>query len=99
MIPAAFDYIKPSTVEDAVAALAEAGDEGKVLAGGQSLLPVLRLRLAAPSLLVDLGGLPQLRGIRTDGDMIAIGSMTTHSAVAASGIPLLAQASTMRATV
>jgi carbon-monoxide dehydrogenase medium subunit len=92
MIPAAFDYIRPSTVEDAVNALAEAADEGKVLAGGQSLLPVLRLRLAAPALLVDLGGLPQLRGIRSDGDSVVIGAMTTHADVAASGIPLLAQA-------
>ncbi len=89
MIPVAFDYIKPSTVEDAVNALADAGDEGKVLAGGQSLLPVLRLRLAAPALLVDLGGLPQLRGIREEGDMLAIGAMTTHAELAAS--PLLAQ--------
>lgn len=92
MIPAAFDYIRPSTVEDAVAALAEAGDEGKVLAGGQSLLPVLRLRLAAPSLLVDLGGLAQLRGIHADGDMFAIGAMTTHAELAESGLPLLAKA-------
>ncbi len=92
MIPAAFDYIRPSTVEDAVNALADAGDEGKVLAGGQSLLPVLRLRLAAPALLVDLGGLSQLRGIREDGDMIAIGAMTTHAELAASSVPLLSQA-------
>ncbi len=92
MIPAAFDYICPSTVEDAVAALAEAGDEGKVLAGGQSLLPVLRLRLAAPSLLVDLGGLAQLRGINVVDDAYVIGAMTTHAELAASDVPLLAQA-------
>ncbi|GIH05675.1 carbon-monoxide dehydrogenase medium subunit [Rhizocola hellebori] len=91
MIPAAFDYIRPSTVEDAVNALADAGEEGKVLAGGQSLLPVLRLRLAAPALLVDLGGLSQLRGIREDGDMLVIGAMTTHAELAASSVPLLAQ--------
>jgi carbon-monoxide dehydrogenase medium subunit len=92
MIPVSFDYMKPSTVEDAVNALADASDEGKVLAGGQSLLPVLRLRLAAPALLVDLGGLPQLRGIRSDGDTVAIGAMTTHAELAAAGIPLLSQA-------
>jgi carbon-monoxide dehydrogenase medium subunit len=92
VIPAAFDYIRPSTVEEAIAALAEAGDGGKVIAGGQSLLPVLRLRLAAPSLLVDLGGLAQLRGIRADGDMFAIGAMTTHAELADSGLPLLAKA-------
>jgi len=99
VIPSAFDYLKPSTVEDAVAALAEAGDEAKVLAGGQSLLAVLRLRLAAPSLLVDLGGLDQLRGIRIDGDQLAIGAMTTHAEVASSAevraaAPLLALATT-----
>jgi len=95
MIPASFDYLKPSTVEDAVAALAEAGDEAKVLAGGQSLLPVLRLRLAAPTLLVDLGGLAQLRGVRDEGDSLVIGAMTTHAELASSdavrsGAPLLA---------
>ncbi|MGH3682435.1 MAG: FAD binding domain-containing protein, partial [Natronosporangium sp.] len=67
MIPAAFDYLRPATVEDAVAALAEAGEEAKVLAGGHSLMPVLRLRLASPTLLVDLAGLAQLRGVRTEG--------------------------------
>ena len=97
MIPVAFDYLKPSTVDDAVAALTGAGDEAKVLAGGQSLLPVLRLRLAAPSLLVDLGGLAELRGARLDGDTLVVGAMTTHAEVARSGLiraeaPLLAQA-------
>jgi aerobic carbon-monoxide dehydrogenase medium subunit len=86
MIPATFDYLRPSTVEDAVAALAEAGDDAKLLAGGQSLLPVLRLRLAAPALIVDLGGLSQLRGIRVDGDDLVVGSMTTHAEVAASDV-------------
>jgi aerobic carbon-monoxide dehydrogenase medium subunit len=89
VIPVAFDYLRPSTVDDAVAALAEAGDEAKVIAGGQSLLPVLRLRLAAPSLLVDLGGMPQLRGVRDGGDTLVIGAMTTHHEVASS--PLVAQ--------
>jgi carbon-monoxide dehydrogenase medium subunit len=78
MIPAAFDYVAPTTVDDAVRALAEAGEDGKVLAGGQSLLPVLRMRLAAPSKLVDLGRIPELRGIRDEGDKLVIGSMTTH---------------------
>jgi aerobic carbon-monoxide dehydrogenase medium subunit len=83
MIPVGFDYLRPATVEDAVAALAEAGDEAKVLAGGQSLMPVLRLRLNAPSLVIDLGGLAQLRGVRTEGDTLVIGAMTTHAEVAA----------------
>jgi carbon-monoxide dehydrogenase medium subunit len=78
MIPAAFDYIAPTTVDEAVRALAEAGDDGKVLAGGQSLIPVLRMRLAAPTKLIDLGRIPQLRGVRDDGDAIVIGAMTSH---------------------
>ena len=78
MIPAAFDYVAPSTVDDAVRALSEAGEDAKVIAGGQSLLPVLRMRLAAPSKLVDLRNVAQLRGIREDGDHLVVGSMTTH---------------------
>ena len=78
MIPAKFDYVKPSSVEDAVAALVQGGDDAKILAGGQSLIPVLRLRLAAPSVLIDLGGIAELRGIREDGDRIAFGAMTSY---------------------
>jgi len=78
VIPAKFDYVKPSSVQDAVAALAEGGEDAKIIAGGQSLLPVLRLRLAAPSLLVDLGGIAELKGIRDDGDGIVIGAMTPY---------------------
>ena len=57
MIPASFDYVRPGSVDEAVRALAEAGEDAKVLAGGQSLIPVLRLRLAAPSTVIDLGGI------------------------------------------
>ena len=78
MIPAAFDYVAPSTVDDAVRALSEAGEDAKVIAGGQSLLPVLRMRLAAPSKLIDLGRVAALRGVREEGDFLVIGSMTTH---------------------
>jgi carbon-monoxide dehydrogenase medium subunit len=78
VIPAPFDYVRPSTVDEAVQALASAGEDAKVLAGGQSLLPVLRMRLAAPTTLVDLGRIPELRGIREDGDALVIGAMTTH---------------------
>ncbi|MPZ80161.1 MAG: xanthine dehydrogenase family protein subunit M [Actinophytocola sp.] len=78
MIPAAFDYVAPTTVDDAVRALAEAGEDAKVIAGGQSLLPVLRMRLAAPSKLIDLGKVAELRGVREDGDSLVIGAMTTH---------------------
>jgi carbon-monoxide dehydrogenase medium subunit len=86
MIPAAFDYVRPASVADAVAALAAAGDEAKILAGGQSLLPVLRLRLAAPTTVIDLGGVAQLRGITVEGDELVIGSMTTHAEVVASDL-------------
>ncbi|QWF78235.1 FAD binding domain-containing protein [Amycolatopsis sp. CA-230715] len=78
MIPSAFDYTAPSTVDEAVRALAEAGEDAKVLAGGQSLLPVLRMRLAAPTTLVDLGKIAELRGVTEDGDALVIGAMTTH---------------------
>ncbi|WP_370971791.1 xanthine dehydrogenase family protein subunit M [Amycolatopsis sp. cg9] len=78
MIPAPFEYVRPSTVDEAVQALASAGEDAKVLAGGQSLLPVLRMRLAAPTTLVDLGRVAELRGVREDGDALVIGSMTTH---------------------
>lgn len=78
MIPPAFEYTRPHSVDEAVRALAEAGDEAKVLAGGQSLLPLLRLRLAFPELVVDVGRIPGLRGVREDGDRLVIGALTTH---------------------
>lgn len=78
MIPASFDYARPETVDEALRALADGGEEAKVLAGGQSLLPILRLRLAFPELLVDVGRVAELRGVREDGDSLAIGAMTTH---------------------
>ncbi|BAH53289.1 FAD binding domain-containing protein [Rhodococcus opacus] len=78
MIPSTFDYVAPTSVEQAVAALAEAGEDAKILAGGQSLLPVLRLRLSSPSTLVDLGRIAELRGVREDGDAVVIGAMTTY---------------------
>jgi aerobic carbon-monoxide dehydrogenase medium subunit len=81
MIPAEFDYVRAESVEDAVAALAEHGDEAKVLAGGQSLLPLMRLRLATPDVVVDVGRLSQLRGVREDGDALVIGALTTHHEV------------------
>ena len=82
MIPAAFDYEAPASVDEALQVLAGAGDrEVKVLAGGQSLMPVLRLRLAAPELVVDLGRIAELRGVRDDGDAVVIGAMTTHDDV------------------
>jgi aerobic carbon-monoxide dehydrogenase medium subunit len=80
MIPAKFDYVRPSSVGDAVRALDEGGEDAKAIAGGQSLLPLLRLRLAYPELLVDLGGLG-LSGVRDEGDTLLIGALTTHDQV------------------
>jgi aerobic carbon-monoxide dehydrogenase medium subunit len=78
VIPAQFDYAAPATIEEALSALAEAGEDAKVMAGGQSLLPVLRMRLNVPSVVIDLGRIESLRGIKDDGDSIVIGAMTTH---------------------
>jgi carbon-monoxide dehydrogenase medium subunit len=78
MIPAPFDYQRPESLAEAIEQLNSAGDDGKLLAGGQSLLPILRLRLADPSTLIDLARVPELHGVRDDGDAIVIGAMTTH---------------------
>lgn len=86
MIPAAFDYTAPASLAQAINALGSDSEEIKVLAGGQSLIPVLRLRLAAPTLLVDIGRIPELRGITDEGDVLVIGAMTTHAEVADSDL-------------
>ncbi|MGH3346585.1 MAG: FAD binding domain-containing protein [Nocardioides sp.] len=86
MIPAQFEYVAPTSVEDALAALAEHGDDAKIIAGGQSLLPVLRMRLNAPEMVIDLGRIESLRGIRDDGDAVVIGAMTTHHDVRTSDV-------------
>jgi carbon-monoxide dehydrogenase medium subunit len=89
VIPAAFAYARPTTVEEALRVIAEGGDDVKVLAGGQSLIPVMRLRLAAPELVVDLTRVEELRGVREEGDQLVVGAMTTHADVLTD--PLLAQ--------
>ncbi|GIF64547.1 carbon-monoxide dehydrogenase medium subunit [Asanoa ishikariensis] len=81
MIPPSFDYAAPTTVDEAVGVLRDAGEDAKVIAGGQSLIPLLRLRFAAPSTLVDLGGIAELRQVREDGDALVIGAMVTHASV------------------
>ncbi|MGC9539442.1 FAD binding domain-containing protein [Streptomyces sp. UG1] len=81
MIPPAFDYARPTSVDEAVRVLADGGEDAKVLAGGQSLLPLLRMRLAFPELLVDLGRVPELRGVREDDGTLVIGAMTSHHQV------------------
>lgn len=92
MIPAPFDYHAPQTVDEALRLLADLSGSGadvKVLGGGQSLLPVLRLRLAAPEVVVDLSRVAGLSGVRDDGDAVVVGAMTTHDEVASD--PLLRQ--------
>jgi carbon-monoxide dehydrogenase medium subunit len=81
MIPAAFDYVCPSTVDEAVAALVAGGEDAKVLGGGQSLLPVLRLRMGAPSVVVDTTRIDEMKGISDTGEAIVIGGGVTHHAV------------------
>ncbi|MFH8463182.1 FAD binding domain-containing protein [Streptomyces sp. NPDC017991] len=83
MIPPAFEYVRPTSVDDAVRTLAGAGEDAKVLAGGQSLLPLLRMRLAFPELVVDVGRIPGLRGVREEADAVVIGALTTHHDVIA----------------
>ena len=81
MIPAPFDYVAPTSVQEALAALAEAGEDAKVLAGGQSLLPILRMRLNTPEKVIDLGRIEELKGIRDEGDHLVVGAMTTYADV------------------
>ena len=78
MIPAQFDYLAPSTLDEAVGILAQHPDEAKVLAGGHSLIPAMKLRLATPQILIDLGRIKDLSYIREDNGQIRIGAMTTH---------------------
>jgi carbon-monoxide dehydrogenase medium subunit len=97
MIPAAFDYVRAGSVEEAISLIGEHGDEAKFLAGGHSLLPLMKLRLAQPSVLVDIGRVNDLSYIRDAGDHIAIGALTRHMDVETSDmlrqhVPLLAHA-------
>ncbi len=98
MIPGSFDYHRPKSVREAVALLADLGEEARPLAGGHSLIPMMKLRLATPDHLVDLGGIGDLKGIRADGGDIVIGAMTTQheiigSELLAARIPILAETS------
>lgn len=89
MIPASFAYARPTTVDEALQAIAAGGEDVKIMAGGQSLIPVMRLRLAAPETVVDLTKVTELRGVREDGDSLVIGAMTTHTDILRD--PLIAQ--------
>lgn len=97
MIPGAFDYLAPQSVEETVALLAEHGDDAKILAGGQSLIPAMRFRLAAPALLIDINKLTDLEYVREENGRLAIGALTREmmleeSAAVARAYPLLADA-------
>jgi aerobic carbon-monoxide dehydrogenase medium subunit len=97
MIPAAFAYARPTTIDEALQAVASGGEDVKIMAGGQSLIPVMRLRLAAPETVVDLTRVAELRGVREEEDVIVIGAMTTHSDVLSDPLigryaPLIAEA-------
>jgi len=98
MIPAAFTYHRPTSVPEAISLLAQLGEGCRTLAGGHSLIPMMKLRLATPEHLVDLAGIAELKGIRTDGDDIVVGAMTTQHDLIASEllstrIPLLRETS------
>jgi carbon-monoxide dehydrogenase medium subunit len=86
MIPSAFEYIAPATLQEAVSLLSTHKDEAKLLAGGHSLLPMMKLRLAAPAYLIDLGRIPDLAYIRDSGGRLLIGPMTTHFMVESSDL-------------
>jgi carbon-monoxide dehydrogenase medium subunit len=98
VIPAPFSYHRPKTIAEATALLAQHGDDGRALAGGQSLIPMMKLRLASPQHLVDIGGIAELRGIQKSGDTLVIGATTTQhelqqSKVATEAAPILLEAS------
>ena len=86
MIPAAFDYQAPTTIAEALSLLAANPDEGKILAGGHSLIPAMKLRLAQPGMLIDIGRIKDLSYIREEGDQIALGAMTTHYQIESSAL-------------
>src|SRR4051812_47469729 len=84
MYPANFDYLRPSTLDEAIAMLVRHGEAAKLLAGGHSLIPAMKLRLARPEVVIDIGRIPRLNDIREDGGRLAIGAMTTHQEIAGS---------------
>ncbi len=86
MFPASFGYVAAHSVEEALDLLARHGEDAKLLAGGHSLIPAMKLRLAAPRTLIDLGSVSALRGIRTDGDALVIGATTVHAEILSSDL-------------
>ena len=90
MIPASFDYVKASSADEAISLISEHGDEAKLLAGGHSLIPMMKLRLAVPSVLVDIAGVRDLSHVEDRGDHIAIGALAKHRSIETSDL-LIAQ--------
>ena len=95
MIPAPFDYVRAGSAGEAIAALAEHGDDAKLLAGGMSLLPLMKLRLATPAVLVDVGRVRDLSYVRDAGDHVAVGALTRHRDLEISDV-LAAQCAPLR---
>ena len=98
MIPGSFAYHRPTSVKEAVSLLAQWGDDGRALAGGHSLIPMMKLRLAMPAHLVDLAGISELKGVQADGNDVVIGAMVTQHELVASElltakVPLLRETS------
>jgi carbon-monoxide dehydrogenase medium subunit len=94
MIPGPFEYVRPTSVEEAIAALVEHGDDAKIMAGGHSLLPIMKLRLAMPAVVVDISRIPGMSYVRVEGDEVAIGAGTRHhelekDEVAKAEVPIL----------
>jgi len=85
MIPTNFDYFVPANIEEALALLDQHGEDCKILSGGQSLIPVLKLRLAAPAVIIDIGRIAELKTIKVDGNTIRIGANVTHAEIASNG--------------
>jgi carbon-monoxide dehydrogenase medium subunit len=83
MIPSAFDYVRASSVDEAIKLLGERGEDAKILAGGMSLIPMMKLRFAAPQTLIDIRKIPSLQGIAVSGERVTIGALTNHAAIAA----------------
>ena len=101
MIPGAFDYLAPKSVEETVALLAKHGDDAKVLAGGQSLIPAMRFRLASPALLIDINNLTELEYVREENGHLAIGALAREAMLeesAATGLPIDVQGDGMART-
>ena len=86
MIPDNFEYVAPSTLAETLQLLAERGEDAKVLAGGHSLIPIMKLRLAAPALLIDIAHVAELKGVSRDGDTLRIGAATTHNEISRSNV-------------